>query len=336
MSDHKPVQWGVLGVANIAVRKVIPAMQRSPHTPVIAIASRDLGKARRAAESLHIATAYGSYEELIADPQVDAIYNPLPNHLHVPWTLRAAEAGKHVLCEKPLALTAFEAEQLIEVRDRKQVHIAEAFMVRTHPQWAAVRELIAEGRVGELKLITGHFSYFRRDPEDIRSQLAWGGGALMDIGCYPITLSRWLFGEEPTKVIATIERDPELKVDRLVSAQLCFPSGQATFTCSMQLVPYQSMQMFGSEGRIELPLPFSPTEDEECRIIIDNGLKFGGGNAETITLPPFDQYRLQGERFSEAVRGVGSVPVSLEDAIGNMSVIDALFRSADSGRWEEP
>ena len=336
VSDHKPVRWGVLGVANIAVRKVIPAMQRSPHTPVIAIASRDLGKARRAAESLGIAVAYGSYEELIADPQVDAIYNPLPNHLHVPWTLRAAEAGKHVLCEKPLALTAFEAEQLIEVRDRKQVQIAEAFMVRTHPQWAAVRELIAEGRVGELKLITGHFSYFRRDPEDIRSQLAWGGGALMDIGCYPITLSRWLFGDEPTKVIATIERDPELKVDRLASALLCFPSGQATFTCSMQLVPYQGMQMFGSEGRIELPLPFSPSEDEACRIIIDDGRKFGGDSAETITLPPFDQYRLQGERFSEAVRGVGSVPVSLEDAIGNMSVIDALFRSGDSGRWEEP
>jgi predicted dehydrogenase len=335
-TDHEPVRWGILGAANIAVKRVIPAMQHSSHTPIVAIASRDLAKAQRAAESLGIPRAYGSYEELIADPNVDAIYNPLPNHLHVPWTIRAAEAGKHVLCEKPIALTAFEAEQLIEVRDRKGVQIAEAFMVRTHPQWAAVRELIAEGRVGELKLIVGHFSYFRRDPNDIRSQLAWGGGALMDIGCYPITLSRWLFGEEPTDVIATIERDPEWRIDRLASALLRFPSGQATFTCGMQLVHHQSMQAFGTEGRIELQIPFSPPADHECRIIIDDGKQLGGAGAETIVLPAVDQYRLQGERFSEAVRGVGVVPVSLEDAIGNMAVIDALFRSTESGKWEEP
>ncbi|MEO8622171.1 MAG: Gfo/Idh/MocA family oxidoreductase, partial [bacterium] len=276
---HKPVRWGVLGAASIAVRRVIPAMQQSPHTPVMAIASRDLAKAQQAAESLGISRAYGSYEELIADPDIDAIYNPLPNHLHVPWTIRAAEAGKHVLCEKPLALTAFEAEQLLEVRDRKNVQIAEAFMVRTHPQWAAVRELVAEGRIGELKLVTGHFSYFRRDPNDVRSQLAWGGGALMDIGCYPITLSRWLFGEEPTDVIATIERDPELRIDRLASALLRFPTGQATFSCGMQIVHYQSMQMFGTEGRIELRIPFSPVADHECRIIIDDGKQLGGVGA---------------------------------------------------------
>lgn len=333
---HEPVRWGILGAANIALQRVIPAMQHSPHTPVVAIASRTLAKAQATATRLGIARAYGSYDELLADPDVDAIYNPLPNHLHVPWTMRAAEAGKHVLCEKPLALTAFEAEQLIEVRDRKGVQIAEAFMVRAHPQWAAVRELIAEGRIGELRLVAGHFSYFRRDPHDVRSRLDWGGGALMDIGCYPITLSRWLFGEEPSAVIATIERDPELNVDRLASALLRFPSGQATFTCAMQLVHYQSMQAFGTEGRIELAVPFSPDADHACRIIVDDGRALGAAGAETITLPAVDQYRLQGERFSEAVRGVGTVPVSLEDAIGNMAVIDALFKSAESGRWEEP
>ena len=336
MTAHEPVRWGVLGAANIALSKVIPAMQHSSHTPVVAIASRDLAKAQRAADTLGISRAYGSYEELIADPDVEAIYNPLPNHLHVPWTLRAAEAGKHVLCEKPLALTRAEAQQLVEVRDRMGVQIGEAFMVRAHPQWAAVRELIAEGRIGELRLVAGHFSYFRRDPNDIRSRLDWGGGALMDIGCYPITLSRWLFGEEPDHVIAVLDRDPDTYVDRLASALLRFPSGQASFTCATQLVPYEVMQVHGTEGRIEIEIPFNALADHECRLLIDDGRQFAGAGAETITLPAVDHYRLQGERFSEAVRGVGAVPVSLEDAIGNMSVIDALFESARSGRWEQP
>ena len=336
MTAHEPVRWGILGAANIALSKVIPAMQHSSHTPVVAIASRDLAKAQRAADALGISRAYGSYEELIADPDVEAIYNPLPNHLHVPWTLRAAEAGKHVLCEKPLALSRAEAQQLVEVRDRMGVQIGEAFMVRAHPQWAAVRELIAEGRIGELRLVAGHFSYFRRDPNDIRSRLDWGGGALMDIGCYPITLSRWLFGEEPDHVIAVLDRDPDTYVDRLASALLRFPSGQASFTCATQLVPYEVMQVHGTEGRIEIEIPFNALADHECRLLIDDGRQFAGAGAETITLPAVDHYRLQGERFSEAVRGVGAVPVSLEDAIGNMSVIDALFESARSGRWEQP
>lgn len=336
MSEHVPVRWGILGAANIALQRVVPAMQHSPHTPVIAIASRDLAKARLAADRLGIPRAYGSYAELIDDPDIEAIYNPLPNHLHVPWTIRAAEAGKHVLCEKPLALSAKEASQLLEVRARTGVQIAEAFMVRAHPQWAAVRELVAEGRLGELRLIVGHFSYFRRDPDDIRSRLEWGGGAIMDIGCYPITLSRWLFDEEPTAVIAAVDRDPDLHVDRLASGLLCFPSGQASFNCATQLVPSQRMELFGTEGRIELEIPFSPPSDHACRILVDDGTQLGGAAAETITLPAVDQYRLQAERFSEAVRGVGAVSVTLEDAIANMSVIDALFRSVTSGRWEAP
>jgi predicted dehydrogenase len=335
-SGQEPVRWGILGAANIALHKVIPALQASTHTHVVAIASRDLQKASAAASAFGIPRAYGSYEELIADPDVEAIYNPLPNHLHVPWSIKAAEAGKHVLCEKPLSLSAAEGRQLLAVRDRMGVQIAEAFMVRTHPQWAAVRELIAEGRIGELRLVVGHFSYFRRDPADIRSRPDWGGGALMDIGCYPITLSRWLFGEEPTKVIAMLERDPDMHIDRLASGLLQFPSGQGSFTCAGQLVSHQRMQMFGTEGRIAVEIPFNAPADRECRIFVDDGSKFAGASAETITLPAVDQYRLQGERFSEAVRGIGTVPVTLEDAIGNMAVLDALFRSATTGRWEQP
>jgi predicted dehydrogenase len=331
-----PVRWGVLGAAHIAISKVIPAMQRSPMTPVVAIASRDLAKARAAATQLGISRAYGSYEELLADPDVDAIYIPLPNHLHVPWSIRAAEAGKHVLCEKPLALSAADARQLLHVRDRTGVQIGEAFMVRAHPQWAAVRELIAEGRIGELKAIAGHFSYFRRDPADVRSRPEWGGGALMDVGCYPITLARWLFDAEPIEVTGVLEYDPEFNVDRVGSGLLRFPSGQATFTCGSQLVSYQSMQVYGTEGRIEARIPFTPPFDTPSRIFIDDGSAFAGAAAEEIEFPAVDQYRLQGERFSEAVRGVGHVPTTLEDAIGNMAVIDAVFRSAKSRRWESP
>ena len=333
---QEPVRWGVLGAANIAVGKVIPAMQHSTHMHVVAIASRDLRKAETAAKKLGIPRAYGSYEELLADADVEAVYNPLPNHLHVPWSIKAAEAGKHVLCEKPIALSAAEVDQLIAARDKTGVQMAEAFMVRAHPQWAAVRELIAEGRIGELRLVVGQFSYFRRDPSDIRSQVDWGGGALMDVGCYPITLSRWLFGEEPLEVVGLVDRDPELAIDRLASGLLRFSSGQATFSCAMQLVHHQRMQVYGTEGRIEIEIPFSPPPGTECRIFVDDGTQLGGASAEVIVFPAVDQYRLQGERFSEAVRGIGAVPVSLEDARGNMRVIDALFRSATTGCWEVP
>ena len=336
MTDESPVRWGVLGAANIALTKVIPAMQRGRWSRVMAIASRDVRKARTAADTLGIARAYGSYEELLADPEVEAVYNPLPNHLHVPWSIRAAEAGKHVLCEKPIALTANEARTLLAVRDRTGVQIGEAFMVRAHPQWIKARELIDSGRIGELRLVVGHFSYYRRDFDDIRSRLEFGGGALMDIGCYPITLSRWLFNAEPLEVIARIERDPDMGVDRLVSGVLRFGGGQASFTCSGQLVPHQRMQLFGTRARIEVEIPFNAPPDAACRIYVDGGEGLAGRGRETIELPIVDQYTLQGDRFSEAIRGVGAVPVSLEDAIGNMAVIDALFRSAETGRWEMP
>ena len=331
-----PVRWGILGTAKIALEKVIPGMRGSTVAEVVAIASRDIAKARAAASRLGIPRAYGSYQELIDDPDIEAIYNPLPNHLHVPWSIRAAEQGKHVLCEKPIALTAREARELLEARDRTGVQIGEAFMVRTHPQWFKVKEIIASGRIGELRLIAGHFSYFRRDPDDIRSRAEWGGGALMDVGCYPITISRWLFGAEPTEVVGLIERDPDMKIDRLTSGLLRFESGQATFSCATQLVAYQTMQIFGTTGRIAVGIPFSAPSLDECQVFVDDGSDWAGSGIETITFPPVNQYTLQADRFSEAIRGFGSVPVSLEDAIGNMAVIDALFRSGESREWERP
>jgi predicted dehydrogenase len=324
----------VLGAASIALRKAIPGMQKSGLAQVVAIASRDIAKARAAANELGIPRAYGSYEELIDDPDIEAIYNPLPNHLHVPWSIRAAERGKHVLCEKPIALTAREARELLEVRDRTGVKIGEGFMVRTHPQWLKVKEIVDSGRIGDLRLISGHFSYYRRDPADVRSRVEWGGGALMDVGCYPITLSRWLFGAEPTEVVGLIERDPEMRIDRLTSGLLRFESGQATFSCSMQLVAYQILQVFGTKGRIAAS--FHANTRDESRVYVDDGSDLMGGGIETITFPPVDQFSLQADRFSAAIRGVGTVPVSVEDAIGNMAVIDALFRSGESHEWERP
>jgi predicted dehydrogenase len=336
VTSDTPVRWGILGAANIALQKVIPAMQRGRMSRVVAIASRDLAKARAAADAFGIERAYGSYEELLGDPGVEAVYNPLPNHLHVPWSIRAAEAGKHVLCEKPIALSATEARALLGARDRTGVKIGEAFMVRAHPQWAKVRELIDAGRIGDMRLVVGHFSYYRRDFTDIRSKLDFGGGALMDIGCYPVMLSRWLFNAEPIEVSAQIERDPEMKVDRLVSGLLRFEKGQASFTCSGQLVPHQRMNVFGTRARIEVEIPFNPPPDTAARIYVDGGGDLAGRDRETIELPIVDQYTLQGDRFSEAIRGVGDVPVGLDDAILNMAAIDALFRSAETRRWEVP
>jgi len=328
MTTVQPVRWGILGAANIATEKVVPAMRASRLSRTVAIASRDLAKAKDAAARLGIPRAYGSYEELIADPEVEAVYNPLPNHLHVPWSIRAAQAGKHVLCEKPIALTADEARTLLAARDANGVQIAEAFMLRTHPQWVEVERLIASGAIGSLRVVSGHFSYYRRDPTDIRSRPDWGGGALMDIGCYPIFIARWMFAAEPTSVVAMIDRDPDFGVDRLTSAMLRFDAGHATFTCAGQLVPYQRMHLFGERGRIEVEIPFNAPPDAPTRIFLDDGSRLGGASARAIEFPAVDQYTLQADRFSEAVRGIGSVPVSLETAVGNMEVIEALFRAA--------
>ncbi len=333
-SDAVPVRWGILGAANIAVRGVIPATQQSALSAVVAIASRSIDKAQATAQLLGISRAYGSYQELIDDPDVEAIYNPLPNHLHIPWTIRAAEKGKHVLCEKPIALNAAEAETLVAVQQRTSVQIAEAFMPRTHPQWIAARETVASGRIGQLRLINGHFSYFNRDPANVRSKPEWGGGALLDIGCYPITMSRWLFGEEPIEVVGQLEFDPDLHVDRVGSVLMRFPSGQAAFTFGGQVALHQQMKLFGTRGHITVEIPFNPAPLTSSRFVVDDGRDLTGSGAETFTFAPVNQYTLQATNFSGAVRGLNAVAVPLEDAIRNMRAIDAIFRSVKSHRWE--
>ena len=330
------VRWGILSTAAIGVRKVIPGMQKGELCDIAAIASRDLRKAEEIAQQLGIRKSYGSYEELLADPQIDAIYNPLPNQMHVHWSIKAAEAGKHVLCEKPVSLTVAEAATLLDAQRRTGVKIGEAFMVRTHPQWLRALEIVVSGRIGELRSIQGFFSYFNTDPQNIRNMPEAGGGALMDIGCYPINISRFLFGEEPVRVFGVAERDRVMKIDRLTSGILDFPSGQSIFTCSTQLVPYQRIQIFGTKGRIEVEIPFNAPNDRPCRILIDDGRDVFGGGITMEAVPVCDQYTIQGNAFSRAILEGTEVPVPIGDAVKNMAVIEAIFRSAGSGRAEAP
>jgi predicted dehydrogenase len=311
-------------------------MQKGELCDIAAIASRDLRKAEETAQQLGIGKAYGSYEELLADPQIDAIYNPLPNQMHVPWSIKAAEAGKHVLCEKPVSLTVAEARALQEVQRRTGVKIGEAFMVRTHPQWLRAREIAGSGQIGELRSIQGFFSYFNIDPQNIRNRPEAGGGALMDIGCYPINISRFLFGEEPLRVFGVAERDPAIMIDRLTSGILDFPSGQSIFTCSTQLVPYQRIHIFGTKGRIEIEIPFNAPTDRPGRIMVDDGRDVFGSGITIETFPICDQYTIQGNAFSRSILEGTEVPVPIGDAVRNMAVIEAIFRSAVSGRAEAP
>jgi predicted dehydrogenase len=327
---RKKVKWGVLGVAKIATVKVIPAMQQGEWSEVTAIASRHLQKAQQAASSLGIPKAYGSYEELLSDPEIEAIYNPLPNHMHVPWSIRAAEAGKHVLCEKPISLTVQECRELMAARDRTRMKIGEAFMVRSHPQWIRARQVARSGEIGDLRAMLTAFSYNNRDPQNIRNIVEYGGGALMDIGCYPIQFSRFVFEQEPTRVLGLLERDPEMNTDRLTSAILDFPAGQSVFTCSTQLVPYQRTHIMGTTGLIEVEIPVNAPPDRPQRIFVE------AGGLRIEEFPICNQYTLQGDEFSRAIRDGGEVPTPLEDALANMAVIEALFRSAQSGKWEVP
>jgi predicted dehydrogenase len=330
------LRWGMLSTANIGIKKVLPAMQLGRFTSVDAIASRDLARAQKAASALGIPKAYGSYEELLADPEIDAIYNPLPNQMHVPWTIKAAEAGKHVLCEKPISLTVAEAKTLLAVRARTGVKIGEAFMIRSYTQWLRVGELLRSGRIGQLRSVVGFFSYFNNDPANIRNHIESGGGALLDIGCYCIQAARYGFGAEPKRVIGLIDRDPKMKIDRLTSALLDFEAGQAIFTCSTQLVPHQKVQFFGTTGRIEIEIPFNAPKERPTRIFIDETGELLGSGIKVEEFPIADQYTMQGDAFSRAVLEGGEVPVPLEEAIANMAVIEAIFQSAETGQWEIP
>ena len=328
--------WGILGVAKIALDRIVPAIQAGHTGRVTAIASRSIDKAHAAAARLAIPRAYGSYEELLADPEVDAIYIPLPNHLHVPWTIRALEAGKHVLCEKPIATSAEEASRLVAARERTGRLVQEAAMVRTHPRWLGAREIVRSGRIGELRAMTGFFSYFNDSPENVRHQPEMGGGGLLDIGFYPVTMSRFIFEAEPVRVMGLLEIDPRFGVDRLASAILEFPRGHAIFTCSTQLVTHQAFDILGTRGRIGIEIPWSMPSDRPSRLLLDDGSRLTHDNLEEVRFPACDQWGVQCDRFCEAIAKGEPAPIPIEDAVANMRVIDAIFRSARSGKWEAP
>jgi predicted dehydrogenase len=325
-----PLRWGVLGVAKIALRQVIPAMQQGKLTVVTAIASRDLHKAEAAAEDLGIPKAYGSYEDLLADPDIDAVYNPLPNHLHVPWTLKALQAGKHVLCEKPIALDVSEAKALITAAAAyPDLRVMEAFMYRFHPQWIKARALVRDGEIGEVKAIHAHFSYFNDDPGNIRNMPEIGGGGMMDIGCYCISWPRFILDEEPTHVTGLMELDPVLQVDRLTSGMMVFNGVQATFTCSTQMAPYQRVTVHGTTGRLEVLIPANAPAGEATRILVQGA----GAPPREILIEAANQYTLQGDAFARAILEGKEVPTPLGDAVSNMEVIEAIVKGAKEGRW---
>lgn len=334
---EKKVRWGILSTANIGLKKVTPAIMKSPSSEVVAVASRDQSKAEEYIAELGLtgkAVAHGSYEALFADPNVDAIYNPLPNHLHVPMTLAAARAGKHVLCEKPIALNAGEAEQLRQLPPG--IIFYEAFMVRWHPQWARAREIARSGELGELRAVRGVFTYYLTDPTNVRNQADIGGGGIYDIGCYPITGSRYLFEAEPQRVVSLVDRDPVMKTDRLASVIMDFGGGkQASFVCSTQTVNHQSLELLGTKGRVELVIPFNAPADTATALLVDPGYSPDGHLSRREIIAPCDQYTEQAEAFAHAVLGNKPLPWGVDDAIKSMKVIDAVFKSEKTGAWAQ-
>ena len=326
------IKWGILSSAKIGLKQVIPAIQQGTLSEVTAICSRSIEKANVAASSLGIEKAYGSYEALLQDPDVDVIYNPLPNNMHMEWTVKAMEAGKHVLCEKPIGLTIAEVEEMIRVRDRCGVKAGEAFMVKSNPQWIETRERVRRGEVGDLRLIQGTFSYYNVDPANIRNIPDLGGGGIWDIGCYPVTISRYIFEQEPVRLVANLEFDPEMKTDRLGSVMMEFPSGQAQFAVSTQLVPYQRMHIFGTGGHLEVQIPFNAPNDRPCIVTQDRG-SILLDEITTHEYPVTDQYTQMADAFSKAVQEDAEVPVTLEDALNNTRVLTAIFKSTGSREW---
>ena len=324
------LRWGILSTANIGIQKVIPAIQKAHNCEVVAISSRNIQLAKNAASNLGIEKAYGSYEEMLADPDIDAIYNPLPNHLHVAYSIKALEAGKHVLCEKPIGLNTEEAIFLQnESKKYPNLKLMEAFMYRFHPQWKAVKQWVDEGKIGEVKTIQSFFSYYNDDPKNIRNQDDIGGGALMDIGCYCIQFPRFIFGKEPQRIIGLVDRDPVMKTDRITSGMLDFGHGiSSSFTCSTQLQPFQRAQIIGTLGRIEVEIPVNAPADKETKVTV-----FLGDKPNVHLFGPADQYTVQAEEFAMSVLDGSQIPTPFSDAIANMKIIDAIFESEKDQKW---
>ena len=328
----KKLNWGILSTAKIGIEKVIPAMQQGKLNEIVAIASRTHESAREAAKNLKIPKAYGSYQDLLDDTSIEAVYIPLPNHMHVPWTIKALAANKHVLCEKPIALTATEAKELLKETEKfPHLKVMEAFMYRHHPQWIRALELINGGGIGMVKTVHSFFSYHNDDPENIRNMVDMGGGGLMDIGCYCISLARLIFDEEPQRVFGKIEYDPGFETDRICSGILDFVQGTSTFTCSTQLVPYQRVNVFGTKGRIEIEIPFNAPPDKPCKMLFQNNEII-----EEIEIKICDQYTIQGDLFSLSVLKNEKVPTPIEDAVENMKVLEAVIQSAEKEEWCTP
>ncbi|HXV71694.1 MAG TPA: Gfo/Idh/MocA family oxidoreductase [Acidimicrobiia bacterium] len=331
MSELEPVRWGVLSTADIALQKVIPAMQRSELSPVTAICSRSADKAAAAADSLGITRSYGTYEELLSDDSVEAVYIPLPNHMHLEWTLKAAEAGKHILCEKPLAMTTEDAHTMVDVCDRAGVRLMEAFMYRQHPLWVETKRLLDSAAIGDVQVVDIIFSYFNDDPTNIRNIREAGGGALYDIGCYAINASRMLFGAEPTDVKASILSDESMGVDIVTAAILRFGDGTASFVCSTRMEPDQRVDIYGTEGRLTVEIPFNIPPDRPTRILeVRGGTPPADPGIEVHEIATADPYTVQADAFSRALRTDGPVPVDPRDAVANLEVIEKIF--ADAGR----
>jgi len=328
------IKWGVLGASKLAVEKIIPAMADQEIFEVNAIASRSMEKAKNISEILSIPLYFGSYEELIQDPAIDVVYIPLPNDLHVEYALKCVAAGKHVLCEKPLSLNAADIDQLIQARDRHNVKVGEAFMVKTHPQWVKTKELVQSGELGKVSLVHGFFSYHNVKPENIRNKPEHGGGAIWDIGCYPVFTSRYVLGEEPIRLVASMEYDKTFKTDKLASVLMEFPSSRVLFSVSTQLVPYQRMQFFGDQKELEVRIPFNAPPDRACEVRIHSGDLFNE-KYDTLSFEVCNQYTLQAQAFTQSIVDDTEVPVPLEDSKANAKVLEAIFLSAKEGRWVE-
>jgi predicted dehydrogenase len=325
----KPVVWGVLSVSNHYKLRVHPNVSRSPLVQLRGIASRSADKAAAAAHDLGMAKGYGSYEELLADREIEAVYIPLPNHLHAEWMRKAADAGKHVLCEKPIAMNAKEAAEAIRYAEGRGVRVMEAFMYRFHPQWKRVRDIVKSGEIGRIHAVSCLFSYDLKDPRNIRNILADGGGAIPDIGCYAVSSARFLLGREPERVISLFRRDPVLGTDVLSTAILDFGDARCQFTVGTQSFPCQRVDVLGSGGGISVPLPFNAFPDVPMQVSVTTGL-----GTRQICTPATDQYVEMFEAYSRALRDGAPVPTPAQDAVDNMKVLDALFRSEKSGGWE--
>ena len=325
------VRWGILSTAKIACEKVIPAMQASKFCDVAAIASRNMEQAKTAAIRLGILKTFGSYEDLLNDAEIDAVYIPLPNHLHIPWAIKALQANKHVLCEKPIGLSVAEAKQLQATAAKKpHLKIMEAFMYRFHPQWQQAKKLVTDGAIGQLKHIESFFSYYNADASNIRNQKDAGGGGMMDIGCYCVSLARFIFDKEPVSIFGKVEFDKVMQTDIMASGILDFENGTATFTCSTQLMPYQRVNIFGTAGRIEIEIPFNAPPLIPTRI----WLHTKAGSQETL-FAAVNQYTIQADIFAQAILNNTALPTHLQDAVNNMIAIEAIFKSSARGLWKK-